>query len=66
MTKELVRICKCGQACQYYGPIGGFSIRCYACNKKNADRQVRQRKKYKDDMRFPGVSGYLAQRSRAK
>lgn len=31
--------CVCGNACAYYGPIGGFSVRCKACNARNAKRQ---------------------------
>lgn len=39
--------CKCGNICNYYGKIGGFSVACIACNEKNALRQrvARARKK---------------------
>ena len=31
--------CKCGNACAYYGPVGGYSVACEQCNAKNAARQ---------------------------
>lgn len=31
--------CKCGELCAYYGPVGGYSVKCEACNAKNAARQ---------------------------
>lgn len=31
--------CKCGEACQYYGPVGGYSVQCEACNAERAARR---------------------------
>jgi hypothetical protein len=31
--------CKCGKRCAYYGPIGGYSVACETCNRRNAKRQ---------------------------
>lgn len=31
--------CKCGEVCQYYGPVGGYSVQCTACNTKQALRR---------------------------
>jgi hypothetical protein len=35
--------CKCGKPCAYYGPIGGFSVKCVACNAKHAAWQRKNR-----------------------
>lgn len=47
MSKEKPPICKCGKPCAYYGKVGGYSVACVDCNKKNAARQreARARKK---------------------
>jgi hypothetical protein len=31
--------CRCGNPCDYYGPIGMYSVACRGCNAKNATRQ---------------------------
>ena len=50
MCPESDPLCKCGEVCQYYGEVGGFSTSCKGCNKKNAKRQrdARERKKLKE------------------
>ena len=35
--------CQCGRICAYYGPVGGYSVKCEKCNAKNAERQRRAR-----------------------
>ena len=40
-----VPLCRCGQPCAYYGRIGGYSVKCIACNAKNAARQRMARAK---------------------
>lgn len=42
-------VCKCGKYCQYYGAVGGFSVKCEACNAKNAKRQRDARARKRDD-----------------
>ncbi len=32
-------LCSCGRPCMYYGPVGGYSVRCGFCNEQNAGRQ---------------------------
>lgn len=40
--------CKCGQSLQYYGTVGGYSVRCVKCNERNAARQREARAKQKE------------------
>jgi hypothetical protein len=35
--------CKCGKPCHYYGPHGGFSVRCADCN-ATANVKARERR----------------------
>lgn len=39
--------CKCGNVCEYYGEVGGYSVACKACNTKNAERQRKARARAK-------------------
>lgn len=43
-----IPLCKCGSACQYYGPVGGYSVSCNGCNEKHAKWQRDRRKKLRD------------------
>ncbi len=31
--------CKCGERCQFYGPIGGYSVQCKGCNAKQSEKR---------------------------
>lgn len=35
--------CKCGKPCRYYGPVGGFSVKCNACNDYHNARARKRR-----------------------
>jgi hypothetical protein len=35
-TEAVKPRCKCGDVCEYYGPVGGFSVQCKKCNKARA------------------------------
>lgn len=39
-------VCKCGQPCRWYGPVGGYSKQCEDCNNADAvKRRLRSQRK---------------------
>lgn len=31
--------CKCGERCEFYGPIGGHSVQCKGCNAEQSEKR---------------------------
>ncbi len=31
--------CKCGERCEFYGPIGGYSVQCKGCNAEQSEKR---------------------------
>jgi len=60
MTK--IHLCKCGEPCQLYGGVGGYSKCCEACNAKNAKRQREARAAAKKPKRTPLVARITEER----
>lgn len=38
-------LCECNSPCEWYGPVGGYGVKCETCNYLNALRQRRGRKR---------------------
>jgi hypothetical protein len=42
-TRPAPKCKRCGKACQWYSPMGGYSVQCKTCNELSAAKQRERR-----------------------